>query len=603
MCGIVGTIGIESKALLNRMNNIQFHRGPNEAGEYWDEINKVGLAMRRLSIVDIENGSQPVYNENKNVLVVFNGEIFNAPMLRRYLEKQGHIFLSKNSDTEILVHLYEEEGVNMVKSLNGMFAFAIFDKEKEKLFCARDYAGMKPFYFCQYDDKFVFASELKSIIQNEEICYEIDYQAIFSFMTFQCIPAPNTIYKNVKKLGAGEALTYDMKRHTLKVFRYWDVSNYVSGGITEFETAKETVREGLDAAVSRWRMSDVPTACLLSGGLDSASLVALLSNSSSQKVNTYTLGFGEERNLDERELARIVSRKYGTHHIEVVLRPEDILSDIEDMVYYLDEPYSGGIPSWYMYKEIGKDYKVAFTGVGGDELFGNYGKWVRYYSLWERIKQYRSEIKKGACIGDLVKSPYTSIYHKSMPKGLCQKIILDEHLSDTIAGEKRIEEIISQNGKKEWKDLVPIIDFNIQLPDEFLFMTDRFSMAHSVEARTPFLDKEFIQLILGIHANIRTNKRELKGLLKAAVSDLLPGDFLNAPKRGFVIPYQKWLRNDMRKVVCHYFSKEYVRRQGIFVDDIEEMILRPFLQGRNEYTQFVWNFFMFQQWYEIYQRK
>lgn len=593
MCGIVGTVGIKNNERLKVMNQIQFHRGPDSEGMYWNEKEKVGLAMRRLEIVDITMGSQPMFNENKDIVIVFNGEIFNAPELRKKLMLKGHSFETLNSDTEVLVHLYEEIGQDMLNELNGMFAFLIWDNNKKILFGARDYAGIKPLYYFKEKDTLLAASELKSIISGGGINKELDMQSISDYLSLQFIPSPRTIYKDIKKLGAGEAFIYNVYENSFYVYRYWNVKNCIADRYMYYDEAVWMIRKKMTIAVERWKMSDVQTSCLLSGGIDSASLVAMLS-SEGNIINTFTLGFENECDVDERRLAALVANRYHTHHTEIILKEDDLLSDLNEMIYALDEPYAGGIPSWYVYKMIGKQYKVAFTGVGGDELFGNYGKWIRYESRKNRFGAYRWEYKKGVSVMNFIRYPYGSIYHKYMPDNIKKKIFI--HAFTDV--DYLYEMMIKENKTKSWKNTIPCIDFKMQLPDEFLFMTDRFSMAHSVEARTPFLDKEFIQTVFGILPEIRTSSQSLKGLYIDAVKDLLPNEIINAPKKGFIIPYEHWLKGKLKNLVEYYFSVDFVKRQGIFNRNLKDVLLQPFMKGESQYTPYIWTILMFQLWYD-----
>lgn len=600
MCGIVGSIGLGTPERLKRMNQLQYHRGPDEEGVYWDNEAKVGLAMRRLGIVDLTSGSQPMYNEDKSIVIVFNGEIFNAPDLRKKLLQNGHKFVSKNSDTEVIVHLYEEKGKAMLQELNGMFAFLIWDSNKRIVLGARDYAGMKPLYYAKEGQAILFASELKCIVGSGDFKGSLDMQSVSDFLSLQFIPAPRTIYENVKKLGAGEAFVYNVSEEKFDIFQYWSIKESFRNNYFKKNEVKHIIRNELEQAVSRWKMSDVPTACLLSGGIDSAALVGLLSQQGTDRLNTFTLGFENEDGIDERNLASVIAKKYDTNHTEVVISADDLLHELNFMIDALDEPYAGGIPSWYMYKMIGKKYKVAFTGVGGDELFGNYGKWIRYENIVARLQCYLKELKRGAGVAELLEHPYGSIYHKYIPEKMKQQILLKHGGQKYFSVNERYELLLKDKEVDTWKNVIPYIDFGMQLPDEFLFMTDRFSMAHSVEARTPFLDKNFIQTVFSIEPNVRTNSKMLKETFIEAVKDILPQEIINAPKKGFVIPYQRWMRNNMKELVSYYFSEEFLIKQGIFEKNMRETLLEPFMKGKSQYTPFIWNIFMFQLWYDTH---
>lgn len=600
MCGIVGTIGYDTDKYVNIMNKNQIHRGPDEGGVFFDANKKVCIGMRRLSIIDLENGHQPMTNEDGTIHIVFNGEIFNAVGLRKELLSYKHIFRTKNSDTEVLIHLYEQYGINMVKKLNGMFAFIIFDQNKNIVFAARDYAGMKPLYYAKQNDKMLFASELKCILKTGLIDETINMQSVYHYLSLQFVPAPNTIFNEINKLPAASLLIYDLNTNKIEVDKYWYPSFDEE---IEREDINLFVREEFKKAVNRWSISDVPVAASLSGGIDSTAIVAMLQEGLTSPIDTYSLGFEDAPECDELSLARTVAERFGTNHHEIILSVDDLLADLDEMIYSLDEPYAGGLPSWYVYKEMSKDFKVGFSGLGGDELFGNYGKWIRYESMISRAIREGWQIFNQENVKELFKYPNGSIYHKYMTEGMKKKVIGEQYkselsgLSNTSA---MYEKMIADSHLSEWRNIVPWIDFQMQLPDEFLHMTDRFSMHFSLEARTPFLDKEFIQGMYSIPANIRTNPKHLKYLFIESLKDVIPEEIINAPKKGFVLPYKRWLTQDLCELVKTFTSKEYLRKQGIFTEGLEQSLLIPFYRGNNLYTPLVWTILMFQLWYDHY---
>lgn len=598
MCGIVGTIGYKNRSLLEDMNEMQFHRGPDSAGVYWNCNSNVGLAMRRLSIVDLENGSQPMFNEDGSVVVVFNGEIFNAPELREKLVKKGHTFKTTNSDTEVIVHLYEEYKNDMFGILNGMFAIALYDLNAEKLLLARDHVGIKPLFYEVNDGKVRFASELKSIVKTNNFKSAIDNEALSHYLSIQFIPAPLTIYSKVKKLEAGESIVIDVNTLEIEHFKYWDINRYTNNkAINDYDEAVNIVKKEVSEAIKRWEMSDVPVACLLSGGLDSSILTSVISKSN--EVEAYTLGFSAAEDIDERKLAELVASRNNVNINEIILEAEDLLQELPEMVEALDEPYGGGIPSWFVYKELGAKYKVAITGVGGDELFGNYGKWKRYESLEERLYYVKNFVFSGGGIRELILYPHGSIYHMYMSDRLKRKFLQKTKFNKNSNTARMYHEQLKGIKDKSYRNKIVGIDFRMQLPEEFLMMTDRFSMAHSVEARTPFLDRKLIEKVMSINPKLRTNEISYKKLIMDACGDLLPEELLRAKKKGFVIPYKEWLRGELRNQMENFMSKEYLEEQGIFNYKISEKLWNSFCYKENDrYTAFVWTVFMFQLWYE-----
>lgn len=598
MCGIVGTIGYDTDQYVKIMNQCQIHRGPDEGGIYFDKENRVCIGMRRLSIIDLQSGHQPMTNEDGSVHIVFNGEIFNAGELRKELIGFGHIFYTKNSDTEVLVHMYEQYGTAMLGRLNGMFAFLILDQREKKVFAARDYAGMKPLYYALQGDKLIFSSEMKCILETGLIDETLNMESVYHFLSLQFIPAPATIFNEVNKLPAAGYLLYDLKTKEIKKGKYWYPS--FKNDVDKTKDINGCISECFEKAVNRWKISDVPVASSLSAGIDSTAIVAMLRKNTTASIDTYTLGFSDAPECDEHLLARKTAERFETNHHEIILTVDELLIDLEDMIYSLDEPYAGGLPSWYVFKEMSKDFKVGFSGLGGDELFGNYGKWIRYEEAWPHFVRLGWEVFNRENFGTLRQFPKGSIYHKYMTEGMKQKVISSsyaEMLKDSANTAEMYEKMIQSSGEREWRNIVPWIDFQMQLPDEFLHMTDRFSMHFSLEARTPFLDKELIEAVYSIPAEIRTQNGNLKYLFIDSVRELIPEEIINAPKKGFVLPYQRWLKGKLRDVAYAYTNEQFLKEQGIFSNALNKVLIQPFYHGNQYYTSLVWTVLMFQMWY------
>ena len=361
MCGIVGLAGYDSRDLLTRMNTLQAHRGPDDAGELWDEAARVGIAMRRLAIVDLSGGAQPMSNETGDVWLVYNGEVYNAEPLRRRIESR-HTFATDHSDTELLIHLYEEMGPDMLTELNGMFAFAIYDQRNGTIFAARDHTGIKPFYYMLTDGRFAFSSELKSLLLLPDFERRLNHDVLHHYVSLRYTVDP--IWQGVNQLAPGEFLIFDLNTRQLQVKPYWSLDFSPETGVSQDEWA-ERIRIELKAAAQRWTISDVPVGCSLSGGLDSTAIVALLSESG-YDVKTYSLGFTGDADspYDELPLARQVAERYATQHHELRVEPDDLLNALVDMVWHLDEPYGGGLPSWYVFQFMREHVTVGLTGSG-----------------------------------------------------------------------------------------------------------------------------------------------------------------------------------------------------------------------------------------------
>ena len=599
MCGIVGFTGSAEKGLLHKMNETQVYRGPDDEGYFTDDIQGVNLAMRRLSIIDLHDGHQPMSNHDETIWIVFNGEIFNAQVLRKELEKMGYSFKTKHSDTEVLIYMYKHYGNKMVEHLNGMFAFVIFDKEQGSLFAARDQFGIKPLYYSTNNEKFAFASEMKSLFTCPWISKELDKQSVFHYFSSQTVPAPNSIIKGIKKLPAGNYIQYKISSRQVSVHTYWQPP-LSSSSITrslDLHEFKSHIKEQFICAVNRWSQSDVEVACSLSGGIDSSAIVAALASNSTKKIKTFTVGFKDEPDADETEIARIVANKWDTEHHEIFLDVDDILLSLETMAFHLDEPYAGGLPSWFVYEAMSKHVKVAMTGTGGDELFGNYGKWRNYEHWRDHFYKLREYIRHGGNIIDAVKYPYGCLHYPYFSDGMKKAKLFLPAFSKGLGSSA---EYIHRNWPKKSsvRDSVAQIDLMLQLPEEFLLMTDRFSMKFSVEARTPFLDKEFAELILSTHSSIRTSPDNLKYLFTDSVSNLLPVEVLKGRKKGFILPLNKWLKLQLREKIEYFLSKKFIREQGIFQEDLYEKIALPFYNGQHNNEWQLWNLLMFQLWYQ-----
>ena len=502
----------------------------------------------------------------------------------------------------MLLHLYEEKGTDLLQDLNGMYAFVIYDKKKGILFGARDRIGIKPFYYTLKNGKLAFASELKSLLVLPWVSRETDFTSLYHFVSLQFVPAPDSIFRDVKKLPAGYFFIYKPADNHFSVHRYWDldVAHTEERPVAEWQ---EIIREKLKEAVKRWTLSDVPIACSLSGGLDSSSIVGLLAVSGAKDIRTYSLGFesSHEQECNELPLARKVSEKWGTKHHEIILKAEKVLEDIERMVWHLDEPYGGGLPSWYIYELIGRDVKVCLTGTGGDELFSNYGKYRIYEKggWYMHLKKMRDAFLYHSSreITDGFKFPKGHFYHRYFSEAVKDELIFAGSNESQLKTEACLEDTWNRSNSDNPRNAVAYVDFKLQLPDEFLLVTDRFSMAHSVEARTPFLDHTLVELVFKIPPVIRTGWGEPKSFFKNVVKKLLPQELLTAPKKGFVLPLEVWTRNKLKPLIKDLLSPSYLKQQGIFSEDVYRRIVKPHLSSKRDYTPQVWTLLMFQMWH------
>jgi len=585
------------------------HRGPDGEGLYEDEELEVCLGHRRLSIIDLAHGAQPMGNEDGSLWVVCNGELYNAPVLRRRLEARGHRFRTVNSDTEVLLHLYEDRSTELLDDLNGMFAFALYDRAKGLLFCARDRMGIKPFYYTSGNGRFAFASELKALLRLPWVSRSLDFGSLYHYLSLQFVPSPGTIFSDVRKLPKGHYLVYDLKSRALSVRKYWDLEFRPDGKRDDGDWV-DILRGRIREAVRRWTLSDVPIACSLSGGLDSSFIVGILAGEGGGPVRTYSVGFSGEGEADfsELDLAREVARKWDTEHHEIVLSPDHFREDLDAMVYHLDEPYGGGLPSWYVFQYIGRDCKVAMTGSGGDELFGNYGKWEGFEKGWIYLGALAlaeaARWRTPETLLDALRYPHGHFYHKYLYDGVkrkyLRKFVLTQVRERTDA---MLEDLWLRSGAMSPRDAVAYVDFHLQLPEEFLHVTDRFSMAHSVEARVPYLDHELVDRVFTVAPDVRTRAGDPKYLLRRIAAPDLPQALRRAPKRGFVLPLTLWTRGELRPLLEEVSSPPFLSKQEIFSDRVRKDLVLPHLEGRRDFTQQVWTFFMFQLWYHQFVEK
>lgn len=605
MCGIAGTTHLADRPHLAGLLAAMTHRGPDDAGTYFAERDSVAIGMRRLSILDLSGGHQPMTNETGSIWIVFNGEIFNSPELRRELENQGHQFRTRNSDTEVLIHLYEQHQRDMLKRLNGMFAFVIYDAERRQLFGARDRAGIKPFYYTDVGGRFAFASELKCLLTLPWLSREHDPESLYHYFSLQTTPAPRTILRDVRKLPAGSCFTWDLASQQLRVDRYWKLPIRPDRETTK-EQFVERLRSKLTESIQRWTLSDVPLACSLSGGLDSSAVVGIASQLGIGRLKTYSVGFSgaNMQEYDELPLARLVAQRWGTEHHEIVLDPRTLLDDLDRMVWHLDEPYGGGLPSWYVFREISSSCKVALTGTGGDELFGNYQKW----SPWERNRwrQGRRMLKQSwqwknpGIMRNWLRFPDAGLFPRYLPDAVKDSLLFDRLHRPSVTTETLLQSLWNESRADNPRDAIAAIDFQLQLPEEFLSMTDRFSMAHGVEARVPFLDHELIELAFTVPAELRTRSGDPKYLEREIVAPYVPAELLRARKKGFVLPLREWTRHELRDMVGDLLGPQALRDAGLSTR-VWDDIVQPHLDERRDWTQQVWTLLMYQLWQQVVQ--
>ena len=618
MCGICGMYGFErvDESLLRQMCSVIKHRGPDDEGIFVDS--QVGLGMRRLSIIDIETGHQPIHNEDESIWIVFNGEIYNYRELRQFLERTGHKFYTL-SDTEVIIHLYEEFGEECVKKLNGMFAFAIWDSKDKKLILARDRIGIKPLHYAILNDKLIFGSEIKSILEDADVKREVNLRALHLFLAFEYVPAPETMFVGIKKLLPGHMLIY--KSGNIIIKQYWDLEFKNSRQTIEYYTHK--IYALLKESVRRRLMSDVPLGAFLSGGIDSSSIVALMSELMDAPVKTFSIGF-EDQSYNELKYARIVAEHFGTEHYEEIITP-DAVKLVKKIIRYLDEPFAdvSVFPTYLVSDLARKHVTVVLSGDGGDELFAGYDWYVA--SRLDNLYRKAPAVFRKAIAETIHKLPPSS--QKKGFVNILQRFV--EGSSLPVDGRHiRWQYFITDEGKKylyttntnnEWSNLFDVIngyylrdnandrlskeqyvDIKMYLPDDILVKVDRMSMANSLEARVPFLDHEFVEFSATIPADLKLHGLRTKYILKRAMSRLLPEEIIHRKKQGFSIPMKNWLRDELRNLMLEILSEKRLKENGYFNYEYVNKIMKQHLEGRRNNAHQLWALMVFELWYEMH---
>lgn len=627
MCGICGVVYCEREQVvdslvLKQMCDAIRHRGPDDDGFYVNH--NVGLGMRRLSIIDLATGKQPIANEDGQIWIVFNGEIYNHQLLRQELKEQGHRFKTK-TDTEAILHAYEEYGENCVQKLNGMFAFAIWDQRKQQLFLARDRLGIKPLYYFFDKMRLVFGSEIKSILQAGEIPRRIDLQALDNFLTLEFIPAPLSIFQDIKKLPPGHTLT--LRKHDIWIREFWDVQ-LTSNSPGSLET-RQQLRDLLQDAVKIRLMSDVPLGAFLSGGIDSSTIVALMAQVMDEPVKTFSIGF-EDATYNELQYARLIANKFKTEHHEFIIKPNAVeLAD--QLLKFLDEPFGDfSIFPTYLVSKMARDYvTVVLSGDGGDELFAGYDTYLadkiakKYYQrlpqavrggilnrLFDLIPP--SPKKKG-----LVNRAKRFIEGMKLPEDIhhmrwmvflqqAEKMLLfnNEVQSGLVATDpyKFIRHYfakVSYNHSDEINKQM-YVDLKMYLVDDILVKVDRMSMATSLEARVPFLDYRFVELAASIPGEFKMQGKNTKVILKQAMADLLPPEILYRGKEGFSIPIKNWLKKELKPLMLDTLAPDKLKREGFFNHEYVHKLIKQHLSGTENHSHRLWALIIFGRWYDLY---
>jgi asparagine synthase (glutamine-hydrolysing) len=621
MCGICGFANLEGAQntddrILKDMCRVLYHRGPDDEGYYSDQL--VGLGMRRLSIIDLVTGQQPITNEDDSLWIVFNGEIYNYLELHDRLVQKGHNFKTK-SDTEVIIHAYEEYGDRCVEHFNGMFAFALWDKPKRRLLIGRDHIGIKPLYYWRQGPKIVFGSELKAVIAHPDVPKVVDPVAVDHFLTLEYIPAPRTIFKDIFKLPPGCILIF--QDGFLKIEQYWDI--HYREIYDDESTLVDKLSYLLADAVRLQMVSDVPLGAFLSGGIDSSTVVAYMSKASDIPIKTFSIGFGD-KTYNELPYARVVASHFNTDHYEEFLEP-DIADLAERLIRHMDEPFGDfSIFPTYLVSQIAREHvKVVLSGDGGDELFGGYETYLaqsydRYYRYLPNIvrrdllpkimdmvppqpakKGFINKTKRfieGAALSSSLQHSRWMIFMNDEDK----RALYKPGLLNTLDG-KTVDRVL-QGYFQRMKQANALtqqqyVDVKTYLVDDILTKVDRMSMAVSLEARVPLLDYRIAEFAVNLPAHLKLHRGKTKWILRQAVANRLPDVILKKPKEGFSIPIKHWLRGPLKPLMMDLLSDESIRNRGYFEPRCAQTWISEHLEGAANHSHRLWALMVFELWY------
>lgn len=629
MCGIAGWINLKqsnstdhTEAVLHSMCETILHRGPNSEGLWLDDT--VALGMRRLSIIDLHTGDQPVFNENKSVIVMMNGELYNYREVREELEKKGHKFVTK-SDTEILPHLYDEYGEALLDHVNGMFAFSLWDTRKKKLIVARDRFGEKPLYYGIFDGKLLWASEPKAILAHPAVKPELNLDALRRYLSYDYVPAPHSIYKGISKLPAAHVMV--VENGEVRTRRYWDMKwdstaeAQRRGGLRE---RADELRDLLSDAVRMRLVADVPLGVLLSGGIDSSTVAAFANQHATETVKTFSIGFTED-SFDESKYARQVARHLGTDHHEEILSVAKAAELIEEIGTWLDEPLSDGslIPTFLLSRFVRKHVTVALGGDGGDELFAGYPMYYGH-KVAEMYKKVPGFVRSGL-IEPVVRSLPVSTKNLSFEyrakrfvrssnydtitrhhswfgsftldeqQQLLSPEVLSHSNGDIYADARELLKLCDARNEIEQ---MQFLDINFYMAEDILTKVDRAAMSVSLETRAPFLDPRVGEFAASLPLEYKLRGSEGKFILKRAVEGLLPADILYRPKKGFGIPIAEWLKGQLNPLMHDLLDKKRLDEQGLFNSGYVQTLITEHENGTASHHKQLWTLLVFQLWYD-----
>ena len=637
MCGICGiweygaTEGRIELPLVESMRDEMTHRGPDDEGALIFDQGRGGLGFRRLSIIDLSPaGNQPMHGCTDRVWLVFNGEIYNHAQLRQGLEQRGHVYASQ-TDSETILHLYEERGLDFVNEIEGDFAIALWDADREQIVIVRDRIGVKPLYLYQRDGRFIFASEIKAILRHPAVTPVIDEESLYHYLTFLTTPAPHTLFGNIQKLPAGH-LAVVKRDGTTDIKRYWDAlpPDTFDAERSEEEHKVEILRL-LRSSISKRMMSDVPFGVFLSGGVDSSANVALMAELMSQPVQTYTVGLEDSEELNEFESARAISKRFGTDHHEVIIGQKEVQAFLPELVYHQDEPIADPVcvPLYYVSK-LARDNGtiVVQVGEGADEIFAGYD-WFRKYvcinNLFWRHAQKLPDLMRRSAVA-LAKPLIEASFSKRIPIELVRRlgageslfwggaIVFDEAFKyRALSGELRgrtdglssydavrnhLDHIAQVRPNSDFATRMTYLELKLRLPELLLMRVDKMTMATSVEARVPFLDHHLVEYAMGIPTGFKIKAGSGKHILKQALEQVLPRDLLYRPKRGFGAPIREWFRGASGEMLGGLIMNSSIRRCDLFDYAFIAQLVDEHCRGTRDWSFPLWALLNVSLWYE-----
>ena len=623
MCGIAGFVEAPSVAepyghdasrdLVHRMCEVIRHRGPDDEGLFVDA--GVALGMRRLSIIDLSTGKQPIHNEDRTVWVVFNGEIYNFRSLRRTLEEAGHVFYTA-TDTEVIVHAYEQWGADAILRLRGMFGLAIWDTRTRTLLVARDRVGIKPMHYATVNGRLYFGSEIKSLLEAPDLPRDLDMDAVDHYLSFLYTPRDGSIFEHVRKLPPGHLLTW--RQGTIAIEQYWEMPATESFRGSEAD-AVDQLRTVLTDAVRSHLISDVPLGAFLSGGVDSSLVVGLMTETSGARVKTFSIGFNEPA-FDELEHARRVAQHFGTDHHELVVEPDGIRI-LDQLVSHFDEPFadSSAIPTWYVSEMARRHVTVVLSGDGGDELFGGYDRYLPH----PRVVAFDRYSPPGARrIAALAAS---TLPHGARGKNFLRHVGRDDRgrYLDAIRffgsdekpalltvdarrrirggdAERQLARHFERFSQLPWASQMMRFDAETYLPEDVLTKVDRMSMAHSIESRVPLLDNDVVSFASTLPDDLKIKNGRRKHVLKEVAATLVPRDLLDRRKQGFGVPLGVWFRGNLRELFSDTLLSAASLQRGYFRPSFVRQLVDEHVAGKRDHTLRLWQLVVFEKWHQQY---